>query len=286
MRTALPGETEASSATIGRVPDHLSPYLLQTINLVVINLSLDAAAVRAVLPAELEPSEDCSGFALFYTSASSNLLPPSTTFYVGVFLKGRDAPDGSPGIFVADGYYSNEANLEASKNYSTRFNAGRAEIEVDNGVITGRGGPKGEAAVEFTLRRYENHPPLMLGTHQYFCESPGGLTTYSLAFAARLFDCETVSLRVSPTAPPLLKLLAPTKVIRASYVPGAPLNFSKPRAIASYEQITSPDAAHIAVVDVLAHVGRAAVVVGEDGQVFFSNQQSAISRAETRWARS
>jgi hypothetical protein len=95
--------------------NRLGPYLLQTVNLVLVNLAFDIDAIRAVLPPELEPSLDATGFALFYTSAGSETLPPSSAFYLGVFLDGRDAPDGSPGVFVADGYYSNEANLEVSR---------------------------------------------------------------------------------------------------------------------------------------------------------------------------
>lgn len=259
--------------TVDRQSDLMGPYLLPTKELVVVEFSLDPAEVRAVLPPMLAPAESSVGFALLYTSAGSEVLPPSSAFYVGVFLEGRDAPDGSPGIFVAEGYYSNEANLATSRNYSARFSAGYAEIEKSGRVILGRGGPRDAVAIEISLRQRDDHPTLMLGTHQYFGERPGGLTTYSLAFAARLFDCETVSFRVFPGASRLLQQLTPENVIRASFVPGAPLNFSKPRPIANYEQIVSADAAHIAVVDVLGRLGRGAVVVGEDGAVFFSNQQ-------------
>lgn len=255
----------------GRDEGQLAPHLLQTVRLVLISFGFDATALRAALPAELEPSDDRLGFALFYTSAPSGGFPPSSGFYVGAFLNGRDAPDGSPGVFVVDGYYSNDEQLDVAKKYSSRFDRGWAEIDEGDGLITGRGGPEGETAVEFVVRRRDGAPPLMLGTHQYFGERPGGLTTYSLAFAARLIECETVRFGLADTASPRLRLLDPARVTRAVFVPGAPLYFSKPRPIGHYEHITAPDAAHAAVLDVLSYLGRAAVVAGVDGRVYFSN---------------
>jgi DNA-binding CsgD family transcriptional regulator len=227
----------------------------------------EPVALRSVLPPGLEQADDGAGFALFYLSDSSNLFPPSSAFYVGVFLKGRDAPDGSPGIFVAQGYYSNAANLEVSRAYSLRFDTGWADIDVCDDVITARGGPLGSTAVEFVLRRLNDQLPLTMGTHQYYGERAGGLTTYSLAFAARLFPCSTAAVDIRPDAPPVLQQLTPLRVTGASYVSGAPLHFSRPRAVASTEIVTASDAAHSAILQVLSDLGKAAAVVAEDGSV-------------------
>ena len=181
-----------------RDPD---PRLVQTTNLVFVELSLDPVSVRAALPELLEPADDTSGFVLFYTEdeAPDGSAAPVSGFYAGVFLKGRDAPDGSPGIFVAQGYYSNDLiTLEFARTYSARFKAGQVVIDVDGEIIKGYSGATGSAGVEFAVRRHSDKQPLTLGTHQYFGERPGGLTTYSVAFAARFFECETLSSRPPP----------------------------------------------------------------------------------------
>ena len=254
-------------------PDPAQPYVLQTNHMVVVELVLDPAAVRATLPDHLEPAEDYSGFVLFYTAGGSEDEPPSSARYAGVFLKDRDAPDGSPGIFVAHGYYSSEANLALSRSYSLRFLLGWADIAVEGDEITVSGGEKGNTVLELRLTRRPDQPPLTLGTHQYFGEREGGLTTYSLAFAARVFACATTAIAPTPSAPPLLRALTASSVTRAMYVPGIPLSFSRPRAIASHERVTSSDASHRAILDVLSDLGRAAAVVLDTGAVLFINPQ-------------
>ena len=249
------------------------PVVLKTNHLAKVNLSFSATEVRAMLPGELEPKEDNTGFALFYTAGGYAGIPTSSAFYVGIYLKGRDAPDGSPGVFVANGYYSNLANLELAKNYSLRFSEGYAAVDIEGGDVSVRGGPKGEPMIEFALRRRNDRPPLSLGTHQYFGERVGGLTTYSLAFAAMLFVCEVASVKVAPNAPALLQSLTAENVIRANYAPGIPLAFSRPRAVAAHEHITAADASHRTILDVLSDLGKGGLVVSEDGLVLFSNQE-------------
>ncbi len=254
-------------------PDPTQPYVLQTNHLVVVEVALDPALVRATLPDHLEPSADGLGFVLFYTAGGSGDEPPSSACYAGVFLKGRDAPDGSPGIFVAHGYYSSEENLAVSRSYSLRFVLGSAEIAVDGDEVKASGGEKGSPVIALRLARRPDRPPLTLGTHQYYGEREGGLTTYSLAFAARVFPCEIAAFEPTASAPPLLRALAAGSVIRAMYVPSMPLSFSRPRPIASHEPVTSSDASHRAILDVLSDLGRAAAIVREDGTVLFMNLQ-------------
>ena len=119
--------------------------------------------------------------------------------------------------------------------------------------------------MEFGFRRQNDRQPLTMGTHQYYGEGAGGLTTYSLAFAARLFACETTGVNVRPDAPPVLRRLTPKRITGSSYVSGAPLHFSRPRVVTSSEVITASDAAHSAILQVLADLGKPAAVVTEGG---------------------
>lgn len=254
-------------------PDPTQPYVLQTNHMVVVEVALDPVVVRAALPDHLEPAADCSGFVLFYTAGGSGDEPPSSACYAGVFLKNRDAPDGSAGIFVAHGYYSSEENFDVSKSYSLRFVPGWADIGVHGDQIVVSGGEKGSSVLELRLTWRPDRPPLTLGTHQYYGEREGGLTTYSLAFAARVFACEIEAFTPGSSAPPLLRALTAASVTRAMYVPGMPLSFSRPRAIASHEPVTSSDVSHRAILDVLSDLGRAAAIVREDGTVLFINPQ-------------
>ena len=265
----------------GLVLEDPGPRVVQTTNLVFVELSLDPVAARAALPEMLEPAEDASGFALFYTADGSadGSAGAGSAFYAGVFLKGRDAPDGSPGIFVAQGYYAHDmVTLEFARSYNARFSAGQAAVDVDGEIIKGHGGPVGGSAVKFAAGLQPDKAPLALGTHQYFGERPGGLTTYSVAFAARLFECKTLSFEIAAAASqPLRRLLKGARVTRSSFAPNAPLYFSAPRPIEAHERVSLPDAAHSAVVDVLGGLGRGAIVVDGEGRVLFSNELGRLA---------
>lgn len=247
------------------------PYVLWANHMVVVELAFDQAAVRATLPAHLEPAEDHSGFVLFYTAGGREEMPPSSGCYVGVFLKGRDAPDGSPGIFLAHGFCSNAANLALSKKYSLRFAPGYADISVEGADIAVTGGEKGNPFLDLRIARRPDKPPLTLGTHQYYGEREGGLTIYSLAFAARAFECQTIAFVPTSSAPSLLRALTASSVLRTIYGPEMPLSFSRPRAIAHHEPVAASEVSNRAILDVLSDLGRAAAIVRHDGAVLFMN---------------
>ena len=116
--------------------------------------------------------------------------PARSGAFLGVYLKGRDAPDGSPGIFVTDGLY--DYNLDVARAYTTRFEPGAAQIAIVGDDVTGRLDAADGPVLDFAVRVRRNERVLNMGTHQYFGQRPGGLNTYSIAFAARVHRTDPV----------------------------------------------------------------------------------------------
>ena len=245
--------------------------LLQTSHIAVLDLQFDEPMVRAALPADLEPAESLQGFLLVYTANRPDTEPSSSGAFLGVFLKGRNAPDGSPGIFVTDGYY--DQDIDVARSYTTRFQHGTARIGIDGDDVSGQLDVLGTPALEFGLHVHRDKRVLNMGTHQYFGLRRGGLTTYSIAFAARVHQASLTHLAVRQGTPGLIGHITRDTVLAVTYAPGAPLTFSPPRPIAPNEPIAAADTAHLAILEVLASVGRAAVVVDADGHVLFGNPE-------------
>jgi len=251
--------------------------LLQTSHVVVLDLQFDAASLRRALPPELEAADSHQAFLLIFTAGPPDEEPARSGAFLGVFLKGRDAPDGSPGIFVSDGLYDFE--IGQARAYTTRFEPGAAEISIAGDEVTGGITANGRPAMDFALHVRRDERVLNMGTHQYFGLRPGGLNTYSIAFAARVLRAELTRLVVHEETPGLLGTITAGKVIGVTYAPSAPLTFSHPRPIASHEPIAAADTAHLAILEVLASVGRAAVVVDAAGHVLFGNPRGLEATA-------
>ena len=251
--------------------------LLQTSHVVFFDLQFSAERLRAALPPELEPADNHQAFLLIYTADYPDADPPRSGSFLGVYLKGRDAPDGSPGIFVTDGLY--DYNLDVARAYTTRFEPGAAQIAIAGDDVTGRLDAADGPVLDFAVRVRRNERVLNMGTHQYFGQRPGGLNTYSIAFAARVHRTDLASLTVRKEATGLVAAITRDAVIGVNYTPSAPLTFSRPRAIASHEPIAAADTAHLAILEVLASVGRAAVVVDAAGHVLFGNPRGLEATA-------
>lgn len=251
--------------------------LLQTSHVVFFELQFSAERLRAALPPELEPADNHQAFLLIFTADYPEADPARSGAFLGVYLKGRDAPDGSPGIFVTDGLY--DYDLDVARAYTTRFEPGAAEISIAGDDVTGRLDAANGPAIEFALRVRRNERVLNMGTHQYFGLRLGGLNTYSIAFAARVHRADLTRLTVRKEATGLIGAITRDSVIGANYTPSAPLTFSRPRAIAPHEPIAAADTAHLAILEVLASVGRAAVVVDAAGHVLFGNPRGLEATA-------
>ena len=77
-----------------------APSIVRGNQHIIIGITLDEAAVRAALPAGLEPAEGMTGGLNVYTSQGSDTVAPYTRSYVWVDLAGHDSVTGSKGRFV------------------------------------------------------------------------------------------------------------------------------------------------------------------------------------------
>jgi hypothetical protein len=77
-----------------------APSIMRGNQHIIIGITLDEAAVRAALPAGLEPAEGMTGGLNVYTSQGSDTVAPYTRSYVWVDLAGHDSVTGSKGRFI------------------------------------------------------------------------------------------------------------------------------------------------------------------------------------------
>lgn len=114
--------------------DAADPYVVRGNEHIIIGITLDEAAVRAALPAGLEPTESISGGINVYTSGGGYATEPYTRAYVWADLEGHDSANGSKGRWILWGATS--GGLEKMNlYYDNIIVAGQASV-TENGNKT------------------------------------------------------------------------------------------------------------------------------------------------------
>lgn len=95
----------------------------------------DKKNVQAVLPRGLEASDTHDGFVAAYSAPSGWGIAPYAAFFVGMFVKGHSSPDGSPGLFIAEGFYTGRTGRVMHDHYNRRLHFGDVD-HANDGIET------------------------------------------------------------------------------------------------------------------------------------------------------
>lgn len=237
-------------------------------------VSLDPEATRALLPKGMDCSDEPTGLIGFYQATSGAGLAPFSGCFVAVEVRGFDASEGSSVFIKLAGWYSGRAGQVMHDVYDTRLLAGEVRHWQDGNHWGAEAGPAGRPAISAELRRMGEDAPLTPGTHHFLgTRSDGGATFYSISFTQSFVEAECLRLEIRPEAPPALKILNPKSQF-CYYSPTAFLTFGRPQHLATSSRNGAADAARLMLLDVFLRLGRAAVVVGQNGRVLYLNRKA------------
>lgn len=263
----------------GRLPEREvsfdgPPYQVIAADFLLHVVSLDPEGTKAVLPKGLCSSREPTGLIGFYRATSGAGLAPYSGCFIAVEVRGYDAPDDSSVFVKVAGWYSGRAGHVMHDVYDTRLLAGEVRHWQHGDCWGAEAGPAGRYVVSTEVRRTGEDAPLTSGTHHFIgAHRQEGINFYSTSFTQSFVEAECLGLEIHPEAPPALKALNPRSQF-CYYSPTAFLTFGRPQQLAVASRDGAADAARMMLLDVFLRLGRAAVVVGQDGRVLYLNRKA------------
>lgn len=271
-RNALP---IFSGHSDGGPEDAAPPYQVRAENFLFLGAIFESEAIRSALPPELQPSGSGGGFFASYSAPVGWGLTPYSCCFVAVEVHGYDAPDGSPGYFMVEGYYSGRAGRIMHDDYNLRLGPGWSRQFRDGSVWVGEGGAVGSPAIRIAIRPHRRASPVTAGVHHYLGQNPlGGINAYSVAFSADFDEAEPVSCDLLDGASHLMRSMTPRALTGGYFFSNISLTFSPPRLLSESASTAAYDAARVSLLDLLSRLGRAAAIVSLSGRVLYVNVEA------------
>lgn len=247
------------------------PYQVSNVYMNFIGVRFEPDAARALLPPELKPIDGNTGTICVYSVGSGWGIAPFTACFVAVEVEGYHGPDGSPGYYLATGYYSGRGYQMMHSNYNEHAMRGGSRHFRDGDLAVGIGGPDGADALTIISRPTKNEVVEATGSRHYMGKRPGGGTnTFPIAFFGRLVEAEPVSVEITVDASERMQLARPTEILYAAEG-HVSLTFGHPRPLAERDD---RDLAQASLLSMFSRIGRAAVLVGEEGDISVMNRDA------------
>lgn len=188
------------------------PYQLSNVAFAMVGVTFDEAAVRAILPKNLEPADGFTGGFDFYVAPQGWGITPFSAGYIWVDIKGHDSSSNEGARYFAGAFYSDKAH-DWLAGLGLPIPAGRVVQTDADGVVTATVGPDGGAtAATIAIKPDPAACQPMAGTHNYIGppDANGMATWYTLVPYAMTF-CNAEAVKVD-IADPALAAFKPKQI--------------------------------------------------------------------------
>lgn len=237
-----------------------------------VGVEFDRTAVADLVPSELQIASQPRGVMGFYLAPTGWVMAPFSAFYAAIEVANHPSIDGSPAVFVAEGYFSGRAGEVQRAIYNRAVVDGWCAIERDGDIITASAGPGTQQALRIVVRLQSGVGEPYSGIHDYMALNTGGqLHVYSVAYTGGNAPCDVLAFQIAGNAPDRLKALTPRNVAWAWYIPHMPLTFGTPRHLNAGRRRAEADEAQVGLLDALSRVSRPAVAVSADFDIVYAN---------------
>jgi DNA-binding CsgD family transcriptional regulator len=253
------------------------PYNVRTVEFMVLLTLFDAGAAQRSLPPRLEAIPDEPGLVGLYSAPDGWGLSPFSAFFIAVPIRGYDSPDGSHGLFMAEGFYSGRAGPIMHNDYNTRLVPGFSRQWNDGAVWHGEAGPEDTVVVRVHVQPVAPAPdvPITAGVHHYLGSRPDGdLNIYSVAYSMAFHPAKTATIEFTDAASPLLRSLQPIGLSDGFLAPAGSLTFSPPQPVSTSPVQVAAQSARVSLMDLLSRLGRPAALVTREGRPIFVNDEA------------
>ncbi len=173
-----------------------APYIVRGNTHILVGVSLDEAAVRAALPAGMEPTEGITGGYNVYRSDGGYNTPAYTRAYVWADVEGYDSASGTKARWVLWGVTGPGAEVSQAGGYD--FHDGSAALIQRGATITGTAHQNGSEILRVEIERGDGGCAPAAGTLNYPVRLPatGNLAMHRYPFAGDICGAAPVSLEL------------------------------------------------------------------------------------------
>ena len=260
------------------------PYHLRDINAVFSMCAFTRSSVAALLPEGLDPSDSGTGVFGFYQVERGWGIAPYTAFYCGLEVKGFDSPDGSPGVFIRNGYFSGLAAEAFHSLYNSYAVPGGSRLTWVDGVATAEGfRDPDRPEYRMVARAVPVETGLFTAINRNLgLNSAGQLTSCLIALSASYQPIEVTSLTALSDAADSLSSLEIKTVLWSVRMFDMAITFSPPRLLSDSEGRVDTDTQAVNLLATFAQLGRAAAILDQQGNVLHLNGAAERLASEKR----
>lgn len=273
MRLWREEQLRAVSAGAAQVPVP-PPYHVRDVDMLYLLCRFDPVAARSVLPPGIELHDSALGVITILTVGSGWAIAPYTGCYMGLQVKGFDAPDGYPGLYNHTGLLSGVCGSVMSQSYNDRYVDGWATLALENGIYRAEAGPAGRVAIRASARHTDRVGGEIAGVNSYLGALGHRATGFSAAYATAFRDVEDVSLEILDDAPETMRRLEPLEIVWPLWMGGMTMTLSAPRFLDDTPQSVDADILRVTLFDVLSRIGRPAMILARSGRAIFVNDDA------------
>ena len=254
----------------GEIPS--PPYHVRHGQLLYFLCEFDPDVLQGLLPPELTVAPTNTGMFCLYSALDGRGITPYSAWFAGVNVLGHDSPDGNFATYIFAGCFSDKAGEVFPTIYNDRIRAGWTRQTWAGAFVSGEAGTGREPTVRMGARILPGTGRPIFGLNHYLGHHPqGGIVFYSVAISCQMIDVEPTTLEILQDAPEELQRFRPKRYVNTFSFAYCSLTFSPPRLVSD-----APDARRTGLLDALSRIGRAAVILGRNGDVLHLNDQAEM----------
>lgn len=251
------------------------PYHVRHGQLLYFLCEFDPEALTGLLPPELTLAPTNTGMFCLYSAPDGRGLTPYTAWFAGVNVLGHDSPDGNFATYIFAGCFSDKAGQIFPAIYNDRITAGWTRQTWAGAFASGEAGTGDAPIIRMGARILPGTSRPIFGLNHYLGHHPqGGITFYSVTISCQMIDVEPTTLDILEAAPAELKRFRPKRYVNTFVFADCSLTFSPPQLVTEAPALAQADAHRVSLLDAVSRIGRAAVVLGRNGEVLLLNHRA------------
>lgn len=254
------------------------PFMAVFQDYLILGVSYDRAAVRSLVPAELDLPPKVTGFiATGQATGSGWGTDRFANFYLALAVEGLSSPDGTPGNFRPLNIYSPDAARTFRPLYNARMLDGahsfnRQEDRMQAAITAADG-----LSVQLTVQLPQGAAPQSAaGVHHYMgLSAEGEITSFHSSYTCDFAPVQVLDLTIR--GPDAAGRFPQPEITWATISRTLAVSIGAPRGLPFFPLAETPQAAALTML--LSRIGHAAACIGDDGQILGAN---AAARAILR----
>jgi DNA-binding CsgD family transcriptional regulator len=257
------------------------PYHVHGMDILYFLCRFEPETVAAMVPAGLLPAGRDWGLFTAYTAAHGWDIAPFSAFYMGVEVKGFDAPDSHPCIHKVSSYYGDKGFDVFAKYYNSTVRRGWTRISTFDDRVESESGAGDRVLLRMGGRFKSKEFVPLQGINRYATHRPGGgMNIFSMPFTVPHVEL----------AEPFIEIVdgdasgfrAPVEITYSIWCRNSSVTFGIPQPLSAARHEIAEASRSAETVELFGRLGRPAIAIGKKGEVKLVNREAEHVRLQGR----